>query len=228
MENTTGETERWNTVEEWNHELATELFGDTICLVVYLIVGVSGNSLVLCVYGKRRRLNNEDRFFIPILAIIDLVACIVNCSFSMSINLLPVKYDNDFACKFMWFLAMHTTGSSAFSLMLISVHRYLKLCKPFGRQMTHKWKKIYLAIILGGMVLVSLPSFAFYGSAAVKSPGGTLSGLRCTSVPAGLPKVALVFKIILFLLILGNLTALVVLYSLIGRALYKQIGRAHV
>ena len=210
------------TVDEWNQELATELLPDTVCLAIYLIIGGIGNLVVICVYARRNSLNNEDRFFIPILAIIDLVSCIVNCSFSISINSLPVKYDSDFACKFMWFLAMYTTGSSAFTLMLIAIQRYLKLCKPFGKQMTHKWKKVYLGIILVGMVLVALPCFAFYGSTEVKSNDSDIKGLRCTSVTAGLPKVALVYKALLFLLILGNLIVLIVLYSLIGRVLYRQ------
>ena len=60
--------------------------------------------------------------------------------------------------------------------------------------MTHKWKKVYLGIIFGGMVLVALPCFAFYGSAEVKSNDGDIKGLRCASVTAGLPKVALVYK----------------------------------
>ena len=220
MENNTGET--LSAVDEWNKELATELLPDTICLAIYLIIGSIGNSVVISVYARRHNLNNEDRFFIPILAIIDLTACIVNCSFSISINSLPVKYNSDFACKFMWFLAVFTTGSSAFTLMLIAIQRYLKLCKPFGKQMTRKWKKIYLAIILGGMVLVALPCFAFYGSAEVKNNDGDIKGLRCTSVTANLPKVALVYKVFMFLLIFGVLVVLIVLYTLIGRVLYRQ------
>ena len=222
MENWTNFTADKQTVDDWNQELATEILADTVCLAIYLVVGVVGNSLVIYVYMARRRLNNEDRFFIPVLAVIDLIACIVNCSFSMSINFLPVKYDSDIACKFMWFLAMYTTGTSAFTLMLIAIHRYLKLCKPFGRQMTHKWKKIFLGVVLGGMVLVALPSFAFYGSAPVESANEQLTGRRCTSVTAGKPKVAFVYKVILFLLIFGVLVVLVVLYSLIGRVLFKQ------
>ena len=222
MENSTERLGDIRTVDEWNHDLASELVADTGCLAIYLVIGGIGNALIICTYAKRPRLNNEDRFFIPILAIIDLTACIMNCSFSMSINLLPVKYNSDIACKIMWFLAMFTTGNSALTLMLIAVHRYLKLCKPFGRQITHKWKKIYLAIILSAMVIIALPCFAFYGSAEVKHPEADLTGRRCTSVTAGLPKVALVYKVLLFLIIFGILVVLVVLYSLIGRVLFKQ------
>ena len=70
MENNTDET--FQTIDEWNKELATELVPDTVCLAVYRIIGRLGNSLVVCVYAKRKHLNNEVRFFIPILAIIDL------------------------------------------------------------------------------------------------------------------------------------------------------------
>lgn len=209
-------------VDEWNQKLATELIADTVCLAIYLITGVFGNSVVLFVYVARKRLNNEDRFFIPILAIIDLIACMVNCSFSISINMLPVKYDSDIACKFMWFLAMYTTAISALTLMLIAINRYLKLCKRFGRQMTHKWKKYFLVIILSSAAILALPSFAFYGSAEINSGGEKLIGRRCTSVTAGQPKLAFVFKIILFLVMFGVLAVLVVLYSLIGRVLFRQ------
>ena len=211
-----------STIDGWNRELATKLLPDTVCLAVYLVIGVLGNSSVILVYRASKRLNNEDRFFIPILAIIDLIACIVTCSFAMSINILPVKYNSDIACKILWFLGMYVTGTSAFTLMLIVIHRYLKLCTPFGRQMTHKWKKIFLAIIFCGMVFVSLPCFAFYGSASITSPSNNLNGQRCTSVTADVPKIAFVYKVILFLLIFGVLVVLVVLYSLIGRVLFKQ------
>ena len=62
--------------------------------------------MVICVYARRNYLNNEDRFFIPILAIFDLVACIVNCSEAIFGNTVPVKYNSDITCKLFWFLGM--------------------------------------------------------------------------------------------------------------------------
>ena len=222
MENDTNGEEGGRAIDEWNQELATKPIPDTVCLAVYLVIGVLGNSSVIIVYRTRKQLNKEDRLFIPILAIIDLIAGILNCSFSISINFLPVKYNSDIACKIMWFLSMYMTGASALTLMVIVIHRYLKICTPSGRQMTHKWKKIFLAIIFCGMVLVALPCFAFYGSGSVTSPSNNLVGQWCTGVTAGQPKVAVAYKVILFLLVFGVLVVLVVLYSLIGRVLYKR------
>ena len=208
-------------LDKWNKELSTKLIPDTVCLVIYLLIGCIGNSVVICVYARRNNLNNEDRFFIPILAIIDLVACIVNCSEDIVSNVLPVKYNSDITCKLFKFLGLIFTGSSGLTLMLIAIQRYLKVCKPYGKQMTHKWKKIYMVIILGCSTLTALPCFAFYGSAEVKSNDGAIKGSQCASVTAGMPKVALVYKAVLFLFVVGVLIVLIVLFSLIGRVLYR-------
>ena len=85
MENDTNGEEGGRAIDEWNQELATKPIPDTVCLAVYFVIGVLGNSSVIIVYRTRKQLNNEDRFFIPILAIIDLIAGILNCSFSISI-----------------------------------------------------------------------------------------------------------------------------------------------
>ena len=219
MENLTDES--FDRLDEWNKELATKLMPNTVCLGIYLLIGCIGNSVVICVYARRNNLNNEDRFFIPILAIIDLVACIVNCTEGIFSNIVPVKYTSDITCKILWFLGLIFTGSSGLTLMLIAIQRYLKLCKPTWKQMTRKWKKIYLAISIGCTTLISLPCFAFFGSTEVKSNDGAIKGSRCASVTADMPEVALVYKAFLFLIVLGVLIVLIVLFSLIGRVLYR-------
>ena len=208
--------------EQWNDDLARALLPNTICLAVYLVIGILGNSTVLYIYIMR--IYSENRFFIPVLAVMDLFGVIVNCSFSISVNSLPVMYDSNIACKAMWFLAMLTTGTSAYTLLVIAVQRYLKICKPFGRQMTPRWKRIAIALVILVLIFLSLPAFVFYGSAPVERQDMdmNLTGFRCTSVTADMPKVALVYKFVLFLTILTELIVLIVLYSLIGRLLFRQ------
>ena len=206
--------------EQWNDELARTLLPDTICLAVYFLIGLLGNSTVLYVYT--RKIYSEARFFIPVLAVLDLIGVIVNCSFSMSINILPVMFDSDIACKVMWFLAMLTTGVSAFTLLVIAVQRYRKICKPFKKQMTYQLKRVSIVVVIIIMLFLATPGLAFYGSSPVEKSGMNVTGYRCTSVTAGVPTVALVYKAILFLTILIELIALVVLYTLIGRLLFRQ------
>ena len=208
-------------IDQWNAELARVLLPDTICLGLYLLTGLVGNVTVLYIYIAR--IYSESRFFIPVLSMMDLAGVIINCSFSMSINLLPVKFDSDAACKVMWFFAMTSTGASAYTLLVIAVHRYLKICKPFAKQMTRGWKRLAIVIVLLFIVVMSVPCFWFYGSAPVENKDRHLTGYRCTSVTANMPKFALVFKGLLFLTVVTELIALIVLYTLIGRVLFKQI-----
>ena len=208
-------------IGKWNAELARVLLPDTICLGLYLLTGLIGNVTVLYIYIAR--IYSESRFFIPVLSVMDLAGVIINCSFSMSINLLPVRFDSDVACKVMWFLAMTSTGASAYTLLVIAVHRYLKICKPFAKQMTRRWKRLAIVIVIVVIVTISVPCFWFYGAAPVQKDGGQLTGYRCTSVTGNMPKFALVFKGVLFLTVVTELVTLIVLYTLIGRALFKQI-----
>ena len=210
------------TVDEWNRELVNKLLPDTICLAIYLVLGVVGNILVLLVYIKRSGLRNEDRFFIPILALFDLFTCVVNSSFSLSINVLPVKFYSDQACKIMWYFATLTTATSALTLVIIAINRYLKICRPFGRQVSLAWKKLSVAFIVFIAAILALPCFAFYGSAEVKKDDCNLTGRRCTSVTAGVPTIGIAYKISLFLIILTILVVLSIAYCLIGRVYMKQ------
>ena len=162
------------TVEQWNELLARILLPDTIFLVAYLWIGIIGNSTVLYIYVSRIRC--ESRFFIPVLSAVDLVAVIVTCPFSMSINLLSVRFDSDIACKVMWFFAMGTVVLSALTLLIIAVDRYRKICKPFGKQMTRKWKRLSLVICLIVDIILSSQCFFFYGAAAVQKRDRQLIG----------------------------------------------------
>ena len=62
------EIERFDEVlalEEWNQELVFVLLPVTVCLTIYLIIGVIGNIAVLYIYLTK--MNSEGRFFIPVL-----------------------------------------------------------------------------------------------------------------------------------------------------------------
>ena len=152
----------------------------------------------------------------------DLLAVIVNCPFGMSVNFLPVSFDNDIACKVMRFLALTTTCVSACTILVIAVQRYLKICRPLGRQMTRKWKKLSIFIVIVIMVIASSPCLVLYGSVPVLKRGSNLVGLRCSNIAGHMEIFDAIFKGTLFLIAVMILVGLIVLYSLIGRVLYRQ------
>ncbi|XP_069116331.1 QRFP-like peptide receptor [Argopecten irradians] len=165
--NTTGVISRLPPLIYINNILANKLLPLTVILWIYLVVGVLGNSLVMFVYWARKKPVREDRYFIPVLALVDMASCVVSSSTGIYAQTYPLMFDNDVGCKMAAFLGILLGGFSANFLIAIAIERYLKICRPFGRQMTKFLKK--LCIIL--MAIVSLafaaPSLRVYRSEQV-------------------------------------------------------------
>ncbi|XP_033745145.1 bombesin receptor subtype-3-like [Pecten maximus] len=211
-------------LDEWNDALSHNIIPVSVILMVYLVIGIIGNSIVIYIHTVRLQKSWKERFFIPVLAFVDLISCVVSTSFSFSINMLPVKYSNDSACKVMFFLNMTCTLMSAMMLVVIAINRYRKICKPFSKQMNIFWKKIAIACIIGVSLVISWPCFFFYGSREIYNDYSHTRGYRCTSIRGPWSTVQpLIFKAAVMLLIFTILVSLVVFYILIGRVVVKQM-----
>lgn len=191
MINSTVNVNGSRTLDQWNQELVVTLIPVSIILVIFMILGTMGNGTVHFIYHRKFQTYTEGRFFIPILAVADLVACVVNCACHLSETILPVMYISNIGCKINRYLCMVTTASSINLLLLIAVFRYLKICKHSQRQMYLKWQKLSVIIIIVSVSIISLPYCVVFGSAEVISEDGNLTGHRCTGVSGGQPKLAL-------------------------------------
>ena len=210
------------TLEQWNHELVVNLIPNSAVLVVYLVLGLLGNGTVLFIYGRKFGVATDGRFFIPVLAITDIIACVVNCLGHLSEALLPVMYTSDIGCKTQRYLCMITTAISVFMLLLIAISRYIKICKPFRAKLSLKCKNISIIVIIVIAGLISLPFFLFVRSSEVKSEDGRLTGIRCAAVNSGKPVLAMTFKISLLVIILAVLTLVSILYFRIIRVIFTK------
>lgn len=210
------------TLVQWNQELVETLIPVSVILGIYVILGALGNGVVLFIYQRKFQTSTEGRFFIPILAVADLVACVVNCACHLSETMHPVMYYSDIGCKINRYLCMITTGTSIFFLLLIAIFRYLKICKHSERQVYLKWEKISVIIIILFVLIISLPSFVFFGSAQVISEDGELTGYRCTGVSGGEPMLALAFNISLLVVVVSVMIVMSILYFLICRVVFTK------
>lgn len=208
--------------DQWNQALKRKLLPVYATLLIYLLLGVLGNSFVLYIYLGKFKSYSEGRFFVPVLAVMDMLSCIVNSCGQASETLVAIIYLNDIACKIERYLRMVTTAFAMFTLVLIVIDRYLKICRPFGRQMTKPWKKILTIVVVSFGLFVSAPSFLFYGSSPKTSDNGTIIGRRCSSVNDGMPEVALAFNISLFSIASAELIFISVLYFLICRVIFQK------
>lgn len=209
------------TIEQLNQEIVeNNYFVPIIFLCVVLVMGILGNSLVIYIYFLRFKTYSESRFFIPVLAVIDIIACIVNCSGNLSEVTRPIMYGDDIGCKTEKYLSLATTGASIFTLLVIAIDRYLKICRPFGRQISLKWKKLALVIIVIAALILSTPYYFFNG--VVKTPENGLTYRLCTKTSVLEPNVTFGFSCLYLLLAIAELVILAVLYFHIGRVVFRK------
>ncbi|XP_061164949.1 cholecystokinin receptor type A-like [Saccostrea echinata] len=213
MDNVTYISEK---LETWNRELAESLILNNVILSLYIIVGLLGNSTVIIIYGFIMKGDKEERYFIPFLSAVDLCACLVCASFGIALNMLQATFDNIFACKALQFLVPFFTFSSVLFLLIIAVHRYRKVCKPFGKQMTLKWKQFAMCLSMITALILSLPMIYFYGLVPFPNMEEGIDGLRCSRSKTANKTFSLIFGGFLVIATIIIILSLVTLYSKIG------------
>ncbi|XP_062614994.1 octopressin receptor-like [Saccostrea cucullata] len=203
-------------LEVWNRELADRLISNTVILSLFIIVGLLGNSTVIIIYSFIMKSDKEERYFIPFLAAVDLCACLVCASSGIANNMMQATFENNFACKTMQFLGPLFTFSSILFLLIIAVHRYLKVCKPFGKQMTLRWKQFAMCLSLITSLIFSLPMIYFHGVVSFPNTEKGIVGLRCSRSKSANKTLSLIFGGLLVIATVAIILSLVIMYSKIG------------
>eukprot|EP00057_Strongylocentrotus_purpuratus_P002179 XP_003723993.1 PREDICTED: vasopressin V1a receptor-like [Strongylocentrotus purpuratus] len=104
-----------------------------VSVVILCILGIPGNTIILLVYAKKKKRISTD-ILIIVQAIIDFVASVF-----APLVLLKTAYSNlvtDGICVVTELTENGSAFSSLFLMMVISVDRYLLVCRPLGRRVT--------------------------------------------------------------------------------------------
>lgn len=122
------------------------VLSSTVLMSIGAVFGVIGNTTIILFYFFRIKERGE-RYFIPLLGILDLIGCVTSPSYFIMYNEYLYIYPSTAACRILAFLQICIPGISAHTLLLISIQRYTLVCKPFGPKMTHFWKRVLFGII---------------------------------------------------------------------------------
>jgi cholecystokinin A receptor/hypocretin (orexin) receptor 2 len=129
-------------------------YAAVVMLIVFSVIGVSGNALVL--YGfSMLKPKMTSTIFILTLAGIDFTSCLVTIPATAAMEVLQFEVPYDPLCKAYHFLVTSTIPFSAFVMVAIAVDRYYCICKPFLQIMTKFRAKVIvcslsvLALIIG-------------------------------------------------------------------------------
>ncbi|XP_005107691.2 muscarinic acetylcholine receptor gar-3 [Aplysia californica] len=193
-----------------------------VFLICFSVVGIVGNTLVLIVYSQKFK-RTSTRIFIMAIAGFDLVT---------NVTAIPGEiYDMfhiwDFSyasiCRARFYFTSVTTVSAAILLLAVSVVRYRKVCRPFGKQVSMKQAKIICVCIAIFSVVVSIPYAIINGTQTRPTPRPDIVGHECTTDDSFVDTMWPVVNTGFFLLIfLSSCIPLVVLYCLVGAQAWRH------
>ncbi|CAL8145725.1 unnamed protein product [Orchesella dallaii] len=140
---------------------------------ILMIVGLSCNGVVLYVVCRFRKTNTVTSLFIGNLAVsnIILLFCLVPDLISYTYTPWDLGW---FSCKGVQYIKGVATCASAYSVVAISLKRWVTVCHPFMSTITKKQVTVILIVIWIISCFVSLPRLAYFITLKVDANGETV------------------------------------------------------
>ncbi|KAH3857293.1 uncharacterized protein LOC127872575 [Dreissena polymorpha] len=150
-------------INSFNHEFTINALPVIVFMAMMSTLGVLGNIVVINVYSRKYPTCNF-KYFVLILAIIDLFSC----ALLMPLEIMTLVYWYVFPfrwlCKLKSFFNAYTVTSSASSLLLISMDRYRKVCKPHSKQIMPRMALKLTLVVLGLSLVPAISDAVWWGT----------------------------------------------------------------
>ncbi|KAH3798604.1 hypothetical protein DPMN_152204 [Dreissena polymorpha] len=209
-------------LEEVNSKITSSMTPVTVYLSVLMFFGLLGNILVCYYYGCKTG-RSSHAVFICTVAVFDLISCGVSIPIEIVDITFFYTFRNGGLCKFLRFINYIVTTGSAFTLLVISVDRFRRVCRPFKKQLNLKKSKIMCGISVVVALVYSWPALVFYTSVNVNltaSNGKNITGFDCTTTKdSDYVTYFWIFNGVYLVTFLVSTTILCVMYSFVGRSI---------
>ncbi|XP_050390115.1 5-hydroxytryptamine receptor [Patella vulgata] len=189
---------------------------------ILMVMGLLGNGLVCFIFARRLKAGTQN-IMILCLAASDLLICSIGMPTEIADMRFHYTFESEFACKLFRFVNSLCSLWSILTLVAIAVDRYIKVCRPFGRQMTIREAKTTVLISLTIAILVSWPTIFIYGTRSADTKILGLFGKDCSTSDAMKgTSYPLIFNSILFVGFVSFTIVFIVLYAKIYRKVKRQ------
>lgn len=111
-----------------------------------VVVGFIGNALVVVVVAANQQMRNTTNLLIINLALADLLFIVFCVPFTAADYALPFWPFGDVWCKIVQYLVFVTAYASVYTLVLMSLDRYLAVVHPIASMSVRTEANTYLAI----------------------------------------------------------------------------------
>ena len=184
-----------------NDRNAIRLLPVILYVAILMVFGFMGNSVVFYVYRMKSKQTTKG-VFIYTLAVLDLM----NCCFSMPFEIVDLRnqycFHSGVFCKIMRSIETALVLSAGFTLVAVSVDRYLNLCRRQSRLLftPSRAKKVCVFCIFLSVVFAwPTAIFAGEGKITIEVNGTRVEGTECTSFmeenPLGMNPKAYIFAL---------------------------------
>lgn len=207
-------------VEDWIKLVERNLIPDMALLVLYIIVGIIGNSVVLLVYRYEMKGTSDERYFIPKLAIADMFASVV-CSVAAIIwDVNQIKFSHNILCKLTFCGLTVPASLSLWLLQCIAVQRYFKICRD--HTLSLKVRRMMVVSICIISVILCFPYLILYGSNDFLVDG-IKYGSRCGRLKEyAYYEAGFAYAILFGVLMILTVVALTFLYGKVGLKIFQH------
>ncbi|XP_067666094.1 alpha-2Da adrenergic receptor-like isoform X1 [Haliotis asinina] len=211
-------------VDLLNEDTALKLVVPIIFVAIMMLIGVLGNVLVIYIYGCRWH-RATTKIFVTTLAVLDLVNCIITMPTEIVILRNFYYLDMPVYCQLSRFSTFWMNNNSAIVLLIISIDRFIKICKPNKNSFSYNGSKMAcgVAVLIG--LAVSWPALVIYGKQIVFFPTkrGYMKFVLCHVDDSVKDKwYAEGYYIYLWIGFIATAMVMIVLYTLIGVRIWMR------
>ena len=206
--------------EEYSKQITKTLLPNIIMQCTALCIGVIGNIFVLVMYStKMNGKLTESRYFLPVLSVFDLIACLSAAIFFATETFMWMTYNSDILCKAVVFTNGYAMATSTAFLLVLAIQRYKKICCLHSKRMSLFWRRITVVLVILTNLVYSAPLSVLsgIGELSLVYKEKKISGMSCFTGTNEYPT----FEIVYF----GSMVVITVAYMLLAIGFYIPVGR---
>ncbi|KAM9330376.1 cholecystokinin receptor type A [Gastrophryne carolinensis] len=188
------------------------------------LLGVMGNSLVIVVLIRNKRMRTVTNIFLLSLAGSDLMLCLFCMPFTLIPNLLEDFIFGSSVCRAAFYFMGISVSVSTFNLVAISLERYSAICKPLQSRVwqtkSHALKVIAVTWFLSFTIMLPYPIYSKLVP-FIKSENVTANMCRL-EWPSDVTQQSWYILLLLILFLVPGVV-MTIAYALISLELYRGI-----
>jgi len=119
------------------------------------IFGTTVNVILLIIIICNKNMRTVPNMYILNLAISDMISLLINACVSFDIQYLLIWHYSKFMCKFLPFCRRLSIGLSAYSVAVLSIHRYRVTVNPFHVRVSSKSRWLVTVATVCGVWIVA-------------------------------------------------------------------------